>query len=668
MRGRIFFTVIFTALFFAAFFIFNAGAQSETFITAETIDTASDCSSNSGYSAAGQFVDGEGNNVYLCVKRNEFVSGNSYVRDSYFEMASGNDCIDSDNNLIKVGSFSDVNENGVFLCRRAEIIGEGAQSLLISDVTVRENECPSDYVQSGPVINSAGGKKIVHCVKFKDSQRGERLDSCGGYTFNAGDECVYDVAPGGDGADVGEELGGVLRGDSPDSCTAQVDCVCRGANIYPQSAGWECSIAGGSGEGSEGDGGSDGDSGGSSGGGGESSVGECTDSDGTPSNIEEIANSESIFTKGEVRAKNEARDVTSVFADSCEGEFVLEAYCDANGDGQKEKVACSEGKSCFLGRCVDPLATEFNKVCIIFNPIWVDSSLNEVGTAIGEIKITDELENAESVQSADTVALIVFANSPECVGKNVEFKIYEDDLFANPFIKTLNAKITSDGFAIAPTKLTWFSDIQGGNSFDVVDNPEFFFEAKMAGDNRKISSDNLELFPPQITGSDYSGAEVLWDEYTSHSMSDKCPNDKFMVGLGNLLEKHCAELKRTADDRRILWNGNSREISIESSCASKEASVGVSNSNGKRNCVKMKLSDSEDKVVLGGTREISKTNDCRKSEVVIKSEGAMTYCALVLVEEAESASDGGSSGGGLFGGGLSFIGDLLQLVLSIFGF
>lgn len=669
MRGKEYLFIF--AITFFVFFVFNVGAQSETFIAAEKLYEA-ECSSSEGYSLAGQFVDGEGNNINLCVKRQEFVAGNSYVRDSYFEIASGNECVNADNNLIKVGSFNDFNEKGIFLCRRAHVIDDGTQFLLISDVTVREDECPSDYVQSGPVIDVAGGKKIRHCVQFKDSSRKNELDGCGGYTFDAGNECVYDVTPGGEGADVGEELEGVLRQTSDTDSCGRATCVCRGANIYPQSAGWACTVSEGSGGG-----GSGGSSGGGSGGG---SVGECEDSDNSPSNVEGLSDDESLFTKGNVTFGENKK-----LSDGCDGERVVEAYC-AEGEGKIESVACPEGNVCYAGRCVDPLSEEFEETCILINSIWADTSLNEIGTAIGEGGVSSkELENAEGVQSSDVIFLLVYANSYKCVGKNVEFRIYEKDRWVDDFIKTKPAKMTSDGFAIFATKLTWSSDINAreiasdipliGNLFPETEiNPQFYFKAKIVGEKSEVTSDLLELFKPQIEGPDYSSSEVLWESYTEKGTV--CPKDTFLVGFGVNGNYHCAELNRVSDGMKVIWNGNARQISLSEYCSTNEASIGANFGTKKRNCVKLKLTDSKDKVILNGAREVSANNDCRKSEIIIKTENRKNYCVLVSIEESASSSGsssgsggGSSKSGGLFGGeGFGdIIGTVIQFVPKLLG-
>jgi len=664
MRIQVFLTIIFSTLFFTAFFIYNAGAQGETFISAvELKDT--ECSSMQGYSTASQFFDGNGNNVYLCVKREAFVAGNSYVRESYFEMAQGNECIDDPStNLRKVGAFNDANGRRVFLCSRAHAIDEGQQNLLISDVTViEENECPSDYVQFGPAISVANGKTIRNCVNFKDSQRITELEGCGHTHYKIGNGCIYDVFPGTSGAEVGRELAGILIPPSHSSCNAQINCVCVGASIKMSNGGWECPVSGGNT--------------------GNSVVGGCRDSDNSPSNFEEISNSESIFNKGNVSFNNKT------LIDSCDGERVAENYCDANGERKTESVACPTDNTCFSGRCVNPLSDEFSNTCIITNAIWANSeTLEEISSAqggkiqIGDINKKVVLAGTRTLVSGEVVLMVVHANSPACVGKEISFVIFEDDFLGDKRERSDRARITSDGDAIRKISFEWKSD-----RYLIDDNPEYFFEASIVGEQRKIKSGLLELFPPPDTpveNTTETDGEIKWETYTTHS--GRCPRDKFLVGKSEQ-GKRCAEL-RTSGNKKVVWEGEVRKTGFGSRltgrarCRSNEGAVGYGGFDGLE-CAHMKIQGGEDVVRLPDDiikKKIKKSGSCDKTQVVyFRNAWSDLFCGVSLKSESSatdsegesgesegnSGSGGGNSPGLLGGGGSSLIGDLLKGLLDI---
>ena len=178
---------------------------------------------------------------------------------------------------------------------------------------------------------------------------------------------------------------------------------------------------------------------------------------------------------------------------------------------------------------------------------------------------TSEISGIDVVTGTTTVKL-VFKNSGLAEGTEVSFDIWEDDLFLDDFIKTINATIDSNGSAIAEWTII-FEDLEK----TINDYEEFYFEVNKRGSDYLVLTileisecntivlcgdyDNLDSCGNdncQIAGTSAAPTDVNCDDPTRNcfcSWDDQC-NFKFDLldeGNGTIIGT-CSFIESTTDD------------------------------------------------------------------------------------------------------------------------
>ncbi|MBU0761072.1 MAG: hypothetical protein KJ600_00695 [Nanoarchaeota archaeon] len=454
----------------------NPGSSSGKYVVNEKLVIApAEC--GAGYVQRAEFTDWLSQTVRHCVKSVEsFVAGDTYVNNSYLEIDSGIEterCSKGGERFVWFRSSGGT----VYLCVETNAVNDLSTEQIVLDSVIAES-CPNSDYRSGDLFYLSGGASIKHCAKILNLPQEEPTGGCilSNLRWVDGDRNTITEAVGNEeGRKPGDEV--YLGLDVTASCAGESISF----EIYEgtDSNWWTTPHAG-------------------------PFTGEFDyyffysqwlpdwfDSSAPGSDTEEliyvfkakVGDVEKISPSLTVTRPEECPDgdCSDLCQDDeeCETDEKPHCYLDA-----KRCVECFEDVHCaYLGDgavCSEKLCVAPAGDCALSNPAWLGESGN---IYTGDAVRAWDKDNPE-MRPGETVKLIV-ERTQGCLGKDVFFEIYEDDLVFDDLRNVLTRGLKV-GIAWEPEWIEsfWEGIFEGGSL-------EYYFIAKVDGEDIQSSKSSL---------------------------------------------------------------------------------------------------------------------------------------------------------------------------------